>query len=770
MSSLTIPDRDDPAGGMPYRDASYYPEPVAASDGFGINDLKRIIQRNRLLILMIMVPVTMATLVWQLASPTLYLSTVSAKVELIDDVGVNQAEVLARNNQRVANEVKLYRSRSTAERVVRDLRLDLDPVFLSNVGGISGKTEAERIGKATSHVLQKIAVEFEVGSDQIEVAVTSRSPELAARIANQVPVSVRSLKNAQAVERRAKLLASLEQEQTKRETEATSAAQQVADFRRDHRLLIGGGGVEDLLQVNRIAGEAASAAGMRAGSAAQSAGVVRAAGIRSTSGMSSPVVQHLQRQEADLSADLARLSQTYGSRHPEIVRINGQLDEVRRSLARADSEASAAASSLANAEGARMAQLARSEASRDAARANQLEGILATTTRKAFENTSNSVMLDQLARTSELAAKALNDITDRISQVRAQMQQEGVTSTIVSPAVANNMPVAPKPLKLAMFALLGSGLFGLLLAFTREIVDDKLRTAAQIRRLFGLPTFGMLPLVRKEFSSNLEESPVLLEPHSLFAEVARATYAEVQALGTSGKTQSVVVTSPLPNDGKSIVALTLASAAVAAGKRAVVLDLDLRKAGILQQIQKDTHSPDLLEVLRGNVDLQKFARRNPVAAPAESAGDDFDVVAGRMALISVSKPVAQPANVINSRKLAALVEDLKSRFDLVVINAPPTLTVRDAVTMCDFSDHTVIVARWGQTTIDQMRATLEMLNPDRVEGIIYSQVDYPEHARRVYGDSIQYYFDSSDYYSDETPRRTTLIDEVKQMFTRRSVR
>ena len=770
MSSLTIHEREDPAGGMPYRDASYYPEPVAATDGFGIGDLTRVIQRNRLLILMIMIPVTVATLAWQLASPTLYLSTVSAKVELIDDVGVNQAEVLARNSQRVANEVKLYRSRSSGERVVRDLRLDSDPVFLASIGGVSGKTEAERIGQATSRVLPMIGVEAEVGSDQIEVSVTARSPELAARIANQVPVSVRSLKNAQAVERRAKLLASLEQEQTKREKDAIDAAQRVADFRRDNRLLIGAGGTEDLLQVNRIAAEAASAAGMRAGSAAQSAGVARAAGISSTSGTSSPVVQHLQRQEADLSAELARLSQTYGSRHPEIVRISGQIDEVRRSLSRADAEASAVAAAAANAEGARMAQLARSEAARDAARASQLGGILASTTRKAFENTSNSVTLDQLARTSDLAAKALNELTDRISQVRAQMQQEGVTSTIVSPAVANHSPVAPQPLKLAMFAFLGSGLFGLLLAFTREIVDDKLRTAAQIRRLFGLPTFGMLPLVHEEFSRDLQESPVLLEPHSLFAEVARATYAEVHALGTSGKTQSVLVTSPLPNDGKSIVALSLASAAVAAGKRAVVLDLDLRKAGILQQIHKDKHSPDLLEVLRGNVDLQLFAPRGPAAAPVDLVGEEFDKTAGRIALLSVSKPVAHPSNVINSRKLAALVEDLKVRFDLVVINAPPTLTVRDAVTMCDFSDHTVIVARWGQTTIDQMRATLELLNLERVEGIIFSQVDYPEHARRVYGDSIQYYFDSSDYYSDDAPRRTTLLDEVKRMFTWRRAR
>jgi polysaccharide biosynthesis transport protein len=77
-----------------------------------------------------------------------------------------------------------------------------------------------------------------------------------------------------------------------------------------------------------------------------------------------------------------------------------------------------------------------------------------------------------------------------------------------------------------------------------------------------------------------------------------------------------------------------------------------------------------------------------------------------------------------------------------------------------------LVARWGHTTTDQMRAVLELLNPERVDGVIYSHVDYAEHARRVYGDSIQYYFESSAYYGGPSPQRITLLDQLKGIWRR----
>ncbi|MGB3711956.1 MAG: Wzz/FepE/Etk N-terminal domain-containing protein, partial [Erythrobacter sp.] len=85
-------------------------EPLGHSDQFGIADLIRTFERHKMLVIGIVAALTLATLVWQLTSPNLYRSTASIQVELIDATGTNQADVLARNTQRIANESKLYRS------------------------------------------------------------------------------------------------------------------------------------------------------------------------------------------------------------------------------------------------------------------------------------------------------------------------------------------------------------------------------------------------------------------------------------------------------------------------------------------------------------------------------------------------------------------------------------------------------------------------------------------------------------------------------------
>ena len=130
------------------------------------------------------------------------------------------------------------------------------------------------------------------------------------------------------------------------------------------------------------------------------------------------------------------------------------------------------------------------------------------------------------------------------------------------------------------------------------------------------------------------------------------------------------------------------------------------------------------------------------------------------------KPVAEPAVLLGSRALQILLEDLKKKFDFIVINAPATLAVKDARTMCNFADQTVVVARWGRTTIGQMNATMEMLGTDRVAGVIYDHVDYAAHARGRYGDAIQYYYESASYYSDAFPERPGFADRIRRLFGR----
>lgn len=737
---------------------------TAPSEQFGLKDFVRVILRHRAMLLVVIGLTTAATLIWQLTSPRLYSATANVQVELIDDVGTNQADIQAKNVQRIANEVKVYRSRAVAEQVAEDLpEEDLNRVLRwTDIG--PNETRKRRIAVATSAIRDMIAVQAEEGSDLIEITAVARSPKVASIVANAYPPANAKLKTEKNNDRRNGLLKSLETERDKRATQAAEAAKSLADFRLANNMFVGSGTVHDLEQINRIAAEAASAKAMRAGSAAQSAGISRAAQMGTTANATSPVLQSLERQEAELSAEFARLSPMYGANHPDMVRLNSQLSEVRRDVSSERARAASIATEVASAEASRMTQMANSEASRDAARAGQLEGIVGRLTSQARANTANTVQLEELDRAAEASAKAYNEIAQRISQVRSEMLVAGLTSTLVSPAVADDDPFSPTPLKMTIIALFASALLGLLLVFALEITDDKLRTMSQIRRLFGLPTFGMLPILTDGVSDKIEESPVISDPQSLYAEVARSSLVEISALSPAGMAQSVLITSPLPGDGKSVVALTLAAAAMVMGKRVVIVDLDLRKASILQRIHREMHAPELLDVLRGEVDLKSLGGPASTQTALAEHYVEPDVDLRRLTLLSATSPVMEPAALLTSGRIHRLIADLKLRHDLVIINAPATLAVRDARTMCEFADDTILVARWGLTTIDQMSATLEMLGREKVRGVIFNQVDYEEHARRRYGDSIEFYMHASDYYRPPVPVHWRPIDRIRRMF------
>ncbi|GMN04232.1 GumC family protein [Erythrobacter sp. MTPC3] len=770
--ALNQPRENLPAQRRGYLTQQFQQSPPMQAEQFGVADLIRIFERHKMLILAIIAAATLATLAWQLLSPNKYRATANIQVELIDDTGTNQADVLARNVQRLANERKLYRSRNSAAIVIDQLDLLEDPEFHSEMGGAPSGSELDQSNAAISALLGMTQVQSEDGSDLIELTAIARSPEMAAKIANAFPAAVRDLKRERNDARRQELLDDLTAERTERMTQAVEAAEALAEFRQENGMLVGAGGVEDLAQINRIMGEAASASALGAGSSAQSSAIARASTMQSTAGATSAAVQQLQRQEAQLGAELARLSQTYGDGYPELVRVRTELDSVRSSLATEQAAARAAAQQQADAEAARIREMARADAARDSARAGQLQSVVSTLTSKAYQNAANTPLLEQLQREAVSSAQAVAEVADQITRVRSEKLVEGVTSNIISPATPNNEAVSPSPLKTTLIALIGSGILGMMIAFTIDMLDDRLRTVAQIRKFFGLPVFGMLPQMEEGISPKLRESPVFKDPQSMFSEVARSMYSEVRALMPVNQSHSVLVTSPLPGDGKSVVALTLAAAAVAMGKRAVILDLDLRRSGILQKIQEDINAPELMDVVRGEIDLQAlYAPEDPEYAQTDTGVEliikpDDDEMLSRFALLSASQPVAEPAAVLSSSRFHELVQDLKSRFDLVVVNAPAVLAVRDARSMCDYTDDTVLVARWGHTTVEQFRATLEMLGSGNVAGCIYDQVDYAEHARRRYGDSVQFYHEAADYYTGGVPKKRTMKEQIVKLFRR----
>ena len=751
---------------------TYRPEAVAHHT-LSLRDFVRLLERHKRMILLVVALITLPVLAYQLLSPNLYSSSTQVQVQLIDEVGTNQADVANRNEVRVTNTVRLYRSRSSAEATILDLDLLSDPDFRAEMGEVSGD-EAAQMHRGINTLLGMLTVTSEPNSDLMQVTITTKTPELSARIANQYPDSVSKVRTRRGAEQREELLQSLLAERAEREETARNASSELAEFRRDAQMPFGLGTNENLSYMNQIAAEAASASANSAGSSSRSAVIAGAAGLRSTAQATSAAVQQLERQQATLVAEKARLGATFGSGHPDMARVTSELSSVEAALATQRADARAAAQAVADAEAAQMREMARSQAAQDAARASRLQGALSSVRSQAFKNNENSVRLSELERNDALASSAFASIVERIEQVRAQMQLEGVNTTVVSPAVANYDRISPEPAKLTLVAMLGSAVLAVMVALGLDLADGRLRTSAHVARHFGLPTLGMLPRVEAGLSEKIGESPVIKDPQSLFAEAARSAYSEMRALRTKGGSQSVLITSPLPNDGKSTVSLTLAAAAKVMGQSVVLVDLDLRHKGLLKVVQNTLETPDIVDVMTGRAGLEELLQ-DPTAKPMldgpEGLGNSelesaFAQDTGRIALLSAKRPVENASAILNAQSLKRLLDDLKNHFDLLIINAPAALAVRDARAMCDFTDHTLVVSRWGRTTIEQMSATLETLS-GRADGVIFDHVDYAEHARRQYGDAIQFYVDASDYYSDHHEAPPSLKERIMRIFRKK---
>lgn len=712
----------------------------------------KIIRRHELLLGAIVFLAVLIVLVVQLTATPIYQATATVQVELNDDSG--SPDMAARNQQRVANEAGIYRSRSLAERVVQDLKLASDPRFVEAPLPANAVVDNRRLSRLAGRLISSTSISSSKDSDFIDITVRSESADLASEIANQYPASLAAYRSVMRDDRQGKIVSQLDDERARLAIEAHQAEKAVADFRRQHQMLTGAGGSEDYQQINRIATEAASAAAMRAAQSARAAGIASAVSNITTAGATSPLLDQQRRQLDDLTRTRSELAMMYGSEHPKMRGVEAQIAETTGSMQQEQARVIAAATTQAQNAAAREAGIARSEAASAASRAGQLEGTLRSITGKAFANTAATVELNSLERNAEAARSAFTAMSTRAQQVKASLAASGIHSRLMSPAAVPQDPISPRPKSATFAAFVGSLILGLLVVFGIELTDNRLWNAEQIYHQFGLRTFALLPELDGDALRSAKANPVLQDPQSLFAEVARGLGSEVAELAQPGRAQTVLITSPITGDGKSTVTLTLLAAAVAMGRRAIVIDLDLRRpSDVLRPTDDAGGKPDLIDFLSGAVDARHML---PTLALTQrpDAEQPSEITTYEPVVLSAREPARNPAAIMRLGKVNDLLDHLREHYDLLIINAPPTLATRDSRMLMDAADQTLLVVRWGRTTIEQVRAALQVLQKP-VDGVVINRVDYAEHARRGYGDPVQFYMDSAEYFSGEmpTPRR-----------------
>lgn len=267
---------------------------------------------------------------------------------------------------------------------------------------------------------------------------------------------------------------------------------------------------------------------------------------------------------------------------------------------------------------------------------------------------------------------------------------------VVSDAERPSSPVSPDPVRNAAVALVLGLILGIALAFLRDYLDDTLRSKDDLDRISGgREVLGLIPAV-VEWSDRAEPQLIsLTSPNSPAAEAYRGLRTSVQFLAIDRPLTVVQITSSSATEGKTTTLANLGVALSRAGKRVVLVDLDLRRPRLHQFFGLD-NTVGFTSVLLGEDEVGRALQAVP------------DVP--RLAILASGPPPPNPSELLSTTMARDLLRNLAEHADYVLVDCPPLLPVADSVVLAGYADATVLVATVEITDKRSLRRSLELLH------------------------------------------------------------
>jgi polysaccharide biosynthesis transport protein len=331
----------------------------------------------------------------------------------------------------------------------------------------------------------------------------------------------------------------------------------------------------------------------------------------------------------------------------------------------------------------------------------QLAAVAADKYSAAFISLRKEQQVDQLDRAISAVTtslKVMTTETEKTSSDYILLQQrlhdlQILKSTadggfrVIVPAEVPTSPYSPKPLRSAAIGL-ALGLFvGLGLAFLLEVLDTSVRTDEDVAELLGQPVLARIPRISRRL---LDESALvtITDPDGVSAEAFRMLRANLAYMSVDGEVRSVMLTSCLQGEGKSVTLANLAVALALGGRKVIVMDADLRRPrmhkyfglanerGVSTVVTGQTELSDSLQA----VSVVPASGDNGGLLGAWAAGSDAKL---RLYVLTSGPSTPNPGEIVSSRSIGDVIEALLAQADIVLIDSPAMLAVGDTPALAD---------------------------------------------------------------------------------------
>jgi succinoglycan biosynthesis transport protein ExoP len=430
----------------------------------------------------------------------------------------------------------------------------------------------------------------------------------------------------------------------------------------------------------------------------ENSGLTGGAGMQPMNGAEG-LLGNLRTQRASVEADLSRLQQVYGPNYPQVKQLRAQDSTLTRQISEQEQ---------------RVVQ--RANDSLDMARAAEAkaQALLNDKIHDVYGQRDDLVQYMLLSQEYDSNRKMYESIVGRLREAAVDAGLDAADISVVDLAWPPLKASSWSPLKLSLIGLLFGVFGGLTVGMLLEKMDTRLRDAHEIQEILGIPSLAMIPQSHwKSKGSELEfvAGPELLrDPRSPFSESFRALRTSMRLSTTSRESKAVAVTSCQPGEGKSTVSVNMAAVLAQGGKKVALVDTDMRRPSVYKRLRLEG-GKGLSEVLTGYYTLEEVTQTHETLTT-------LDVIPS-----GTVPPL--PADLLASDQMGEVVRQLRERYDYVIFDTPPLLSVTDPAIVAAQADGMVLVVRQGFCTRRMLGRAAEILHDldVKVYGFVFNGVD-----------------------------------------------
>jgi polysaccharide biosynthesis transport protein len=614
------------------------------------------------------------------------------------DSGTNSALI---DTGFVDSQVEVINSDDLILSIVRRLRLTEDPEFNGSNPGllttVIGKVMAvfesreppsqERIEHAVVESIQKgLRVERVLTTYVLSLSYRAHNPDKAVKVVNAIADAyiVGALEAKYQSTKRATEW--LQQRSVELSEQATASDRAVQTFKAEHNIVGTSRGLMSEQQLSDLNTQLVQA---RAATAEAKARLDRIEAVSDqdlaqptvTDALNNSVITRLRAQYLDLAAQYADWSRRYGKTHLAAVNLANKMEELRKNIAD---------------ELHRIGDAYRSDYEIAKSRESSLDKNVKELVAQAGHTGQAEVKLRDLESAADTYRNLYNNFLEKLQSATQNQSFPISEARLISTATKPDRKSSPRTVLALVGGLVGGLCLGFGVAFARELLNDVLRTPAEVEDELGVKCLGVLPDIRPTTKTRglLSTSAktdvaglsryVVDHPFSRFAETLRNIKVSIDVARLTKEIKVIGIVSSLPKEGKTTVAANFAQLIAMTGHRTILIDGDLHTRSLTRELAPNANS-GLVEALNDPTAFGYHVQRS------KETGLDFlpSIVATCM---------VNSADVIASRAMADLLTVLREQYEYIIIDLAPVMPVADSKAFSVLIDAMVYVIEWGATT------------------------------------------------------------------------